>query len=169
MIVTGSIKKFWNIEKIKELPFKKEPVPNFDSWKEAKFYPAEMVTDSQCSDKTAEELMLDWEWTKQFHISEWEMTAVCVYKLSQGKVTPWHTDHFINFRNFYKIPNDRLILRRMIFLEDWQPGQLFAIDRITHTDWSAGDWIEWTQEHYHMGANLSNEIRYTVQLTGVKY
>ena len=90
-------------------------------------------------------------------------------KLSPGKVTPWHTDHFLNFKKYYNLDEKDIIHRRLLFLQDWRPGQIFAIDDKTYTNWNAGDWIEWTQEHYHMGANHSNEIRYTAQLTGVKY
>ena len=168
MIEQGKIKPFWDIEFIKKLPFQKYPVPNYEQWKEAKHYPKDMVTDSLCSDKTADDLGIDWQWTDQLHVDDWKINAVSIYKLSPGKVTPWHTDHFMNFRKYYNLGADQVINRRLLFLQDWQPGQIFAIDDKTYTNWHAGDWIGWTQEHYHMGANHSGEIRYTAQLTGVK-
>ena len=36
MIDQGKIKPFWDIDFIKNLPFQKYPVPNFDEWEEAK-------------------------------------------------------------------------------------------------------------------------------------
>lgn len=169
MIDQGKIKPFWEINLIENLPFQKYPLPNYDEWEEAKFYPKEMVVGTLCSDKTAEDLNIDWQWTNELHVPEWKINAVSIYKLSPGKVTPWHTDHFLHFKKYYNLDEKVTIHRRQLFLQDWRPGQIFAIDDKTFTNWNAGDWIGWTQEHYHMGANHSNEIRYTAQLTGVKY
>ena len=39
MIDQGKIKPFWEINLIENLPFPKYPLPNYDEWEEAKYYP----------------------------------------------------------------------------------------------------------------------------------
>lgn len=156
-----------NIEQIKNLPFIRYETLNINEWPESRYYSKEKITDSLCSDKTAEDLKLEWDWTNQYRPKEWKMCGLAFYKLSPGHVTPWHVDHYENFSNYYKV-DKKDIIRRMIFLEDWQPGQIFCIERETISNWLAGDWIEWTYEHRHMGANHSDSIRYTMQLTGIR-
>ena len=155
-----------DLQKIKNLPYIRYDIPNYDMWAEAKIYPKEIITDALCSDLTAENKKLEWEWTNDFRIKTWKICALSFYRLSPAHVTPWHIDHYENFKKFYKIKNEK-IYRRLIFLQNWRPGQIFCIENETVTNWKPGDWIEWTPEHRHMGANHSEEIRYTLQLTGI--
>jgi hypothetical protein len=155
-----------DIDRIKALPYQREDIPDLHEWTEAQAYPKSIITDSICSDKSAEQLNLEWSWTDVLRIDDWKVCALSFYKLSPAHVTPWHTDHYKNFKKFYKL-QDEQVIRRMVFLQNWKPGQIFCIDEETITNWKSGDWIEWTPEHRHMGANHSEEIRYTLQLTGI--
>lgn len=155
-----------DIDKIKALPYQREDIPDLDTWSDARVYPKSIITDSICSDKSAENLNLDWSWTDVLRVDYWKVCALSFYKLSPAHVTPWHTDHYKNFKKFYNL-HDEQVIRRMVFLQEWKPGQIFCIDDETITNWNPGDWIEWTPEHRHMGANHSAEIRYTLQLTGI--
>jgi len=156
-----------DINRVIDLPFKRYPLPDLSTWHAAKYYDKDKITDSLCSDKTAEEHGLDWKWTDALRIEQWKICAVAFYKLSPGHVTPWHTDHFSRFSDHYKV-NKKDVVRRLVFLQPWRPGQIFCIEDETITNWKPGDWVEWTSEHSHMGANHSDGVRYTLQLTGVR-
>ena len=52
-----------DIDKIKALPYQREDIPDLDTWSDARVYPKSIITDSICSDKSAENLNLDWSWT----------------------------------------------------------------------------------------------------------
>jgi len=60
------------------------------------------------------------------------------------------------------------IWRYIFFVEDWKPGHIFEIDGTLFPNWKAGDWVAWRYDVPHMAANLGNEDRYTIQLTGVE-
>ena len=164
MIFRGTTDPNWNIDTVRSLPFVRYPVDT-QGWPEAKHYPEHLVTGSLCSDKTAEEKKLDWSWTNGFRIREWKVCALSFYNLPPGHITPWHHDNFVKFKKHYQAEGMN-VLRRLIFLEDSLPGQLFLIDDITIDKWKAGEWVQWTREHRHMGTNHSDQNRFTCQLTG---
>jgi hypothetical protein len=164
MITRGTINADWNIDKIKSLPFIRYPV-DVSNWPEASHYPEHLVTGSLCSDKTAEDNNLDWGWTDSLRIKNWKVCALSFYNLPPGHITPWHRDDYTKFKKHYQA-DGMTILRRLLFLEDSVPGQMFLLDNITLDNWKAGDWIQWTQDHRHMGTNHSDKNRFTCQLTG---
>ena len=164
MICRGKTNLNIDLERIKNLPYVRYPVAT-DSWPEAKHYPEHLVTGKLCSDKTAKEKQIEWQWTDSLRIHSWTVCALSFYNLPPGHVTPWHTDNYKKFISYYQT-QDKDILRRLIFLEDSLPGQLFMIDDVTVDRWTAGEWIQWTAEHRHMGTNHSDKNRFTCQLTG---
>lgn len=83
-----------DIEQIKRLPFVRYEPLGVNEWPESRYYATDKITDSQFSDKTAEDLKLDWEWTNQYRLKEWKICGLAFYKLSPGHVTPWHVDHY---------------------------------------------------------------------------
>ena len=169
MYIKGHTETNIDIDKIHLLPYQRDELPDGSVvGLEAKNYPKELIADSICSDLKAEENNLDWGWTNQYRIKEWKICALSFYKLSPGHITPWHKDHYKSFTKCFNVDKNKVV-RRMMFLEPWQPGQFFCIERETITNWIPGDWVQWTTEHRHMGANHSNVVRYTLQLTGIEY
>lgn len=167
MYSKGHTKLKIDIKKIKKLPFIR--VKSLDEYntQDVKNYPKELITGFMCSDKTANDLKIEWAWTDCFRIKKYKISALAFYKLPPGYIVPWHKDHFVNFSKFYQVPREK-VFRRIMFLEKWHPGQIFCIGEETITNWVPGDWIQWTHDCYHMGANHSNIPRHTLQITGVE-
>ena len=55
----------------------------------------------------------------------------------------------------------------MVFLENWKTGHYFQLENDVYTYWRQGEYVEWSSEQAHMGANVGPEPRYTLQITGV--
>lgn len=90
-----------------------------------------------------------------------------VYKMRPGDVLPEHQDTYDRFCKIFKIDDIAQIWRYVIFLEDWNSGHYFEINRTPVIGWSAGDWICWQGATPHLAANLGNTERYTLQVTGL--
>lgn len=57
-------------------------------------------------------------------------------------------------------------VRYSLFLQDWQPGHIFAYDNTVLTGYKSGDVYEWSDPMCKHGVvNVSNETRYTLQVT----
>ena len=82
-----------------------------------------------------------------------------------GQVFNYHIDtlHLL----FPGIPEDRII-RIVVMLEDWQPGQFILYGNLEYSRCKAGDvhWFKW-KDVPHATANASSYPRCSLQLTGV--
>tara|TARA_B100001057_G_scaffold95074_1_gene91520 strand:- start:10419 stop:10910 length:492 start_codon:yes stop_codon:yes gene_type:complete len=95
--------------------------------------------------------------------------VVAVNKLAPGKVLPYHTDKYTSYitRNQIKKEQVQDIQRFIVFLHDQKAGhQLWIRDQICTG--SAGSYFGWGYGVEHMAANLGNEDRYILQVTGLK-
>jgi hypothetical protein len=54
----------------------------------------------------------------------------------------------------------------LVFLEDWKSGHYFEANNQSFTHWQAMDYVMWSNDTPHLGGNLGDEARYTVQITG---
>jgi hypothetical protein len=91
-----------------------------------------------------------------------------VHKMDPGQILPYHKDHYTKYKNLYNIKNIDSIKRIIVFLRDWNPGELLGVEEKIFTNWKAGDWVSWTGHTTHIAANLGHKERYTLQITGVK-
>jgi hypothetical protein len=96
----------------------------------------------------------------------WNNMAWCFYRLNPGCVVPKHVDHFINYMKYYKIQDRSKIVRMLVFLQDWKSGHYFEANDQSFTHWRAMDYVMWSNDTPHLGGNLGDEPRYTVQITG---
>ena len=48
--------------------------------------------------------------------------------MTPGTVLPEHSDTYARFREIYDVPDDAVIRRYVIFLENWQSGHYIEID-----------------------------------------
>lgn len=95
-------------------------------------------------------------------------TQVC------GQLLHLHMDNFaarLDRKNsFAEMDYDRdakLVHRFVVFLNDWQMGQIWVQGTAVHTHWRAGDIISWAwQDIPHGTANLGWHPRYILQFTG---
>lgn len=91
----------------------------------------------------------------------------CVYRMHPGRVLPWHSDTYSNFKKIYGVKNNDTVVRLIFFLENWQSGHYFEIESNPIVDWRAGDGVYWAGSAQHVAGNLGHTSRYTLQLTGV--
>jgi hypothetical protein len=90
------------------------------------------------------------------------------YKMTSGKILPYHADAYIKYIKHHKIKDYKMIHRAVIFLEDWQPGHIFEINGMPLYHYKAGTYVMWQYDTPHMAANLGPTDRYTLQITGIK-
>jgi hypothetical protein len=112
------------------------------------------------------------EWIKD--ILEWVKNeiglkdiGVCFYNMITGTILPLHSDHYSVYKTKFNCKLDQ-INRILIFLEDWKSGHYFEIENTPIMNYKAGTFIQWKGDAKHMAANIGEEPRYTLQLTGWK-
>lgn len=94
-------------------------------------------------------------------------TVVALNKMKPGQILPFHSDLCPTFIKKNRVKNKKDIMRIIVFLEDSRPGhQLWIEDKICTG--SAGSYFGWEYGVRHMAANLGEQDRYTLQVTGVK-
>jgi len=86
-------------------------------------------------------------------------------KYNPGMLLPWHTDTYPTYSKNMNITNKNKIVRIIIFLHDSLPGQQLWIEDMFCFG-KAGSWFSWAGDTKHMAANLGENDRYVIQLTG---
>ena len=95
-----------------------------------------------------------------------DKTVVAVNKLVPGQVLPYHTDKYETYKKRNNILDTDNIRRIIVFLHDQKAGhQLWIKDKICIG--TAGTFFGWDQGTEHMAANLGQEDRYILQVTGI--
>ena len=93
--------------------------------------------------------------------------VIAVNRLQPGKILPFHRDLFKTYKLRNNISSEEKITRIIVFLHKPKAGhQLWIEDQICVGD--AGSYFGWEQDTVHMAANLGSEMRYILQITGVK-
>lgn len=61
------------------------------------------------------------------------------------------------------------IVKLVIMLEDWEPGQFYIYGTYSYTHWKAGDvhWFDWWSTP-HSTANASHKLRFSINITGIR-
>ena len=166
---TGSIdsKKFWHPELIKNLPYAPSQFNDNEQlavWGALGHQPRtgalfDMRNPNQLD--TTQKLI---EWAAQL-----EHVGVSYYEMAPGDNLPYHSDTYKKYINLFNLESRKKhIWRYIFFVEDRKPGHIFEIDGQALSNWKAGDWVCWRYDVPHLAANLGNENRYTIQLTGVE-
>jgi hypothetical protein len=102
-----------------------------------------------------------------FTLFEWDHVTLSFFRMKTSNILPMHKDYYNKYSELYNIKDRNLIIRAIVFLEDWKSGHCFEIDNTPITQWRAGDWVSWLFDTPHMAANIGVEDRYTLQITGV--
>lgn len=89
------------------------------------------------------------------------------YKMKTLDIMPIHVDHYKKYCEVFDVDYEQ-VCRAVIFLEDWQSGHYFEINKTAIVNWSAGDTIVWQGDVPHSASNIGIADRYTLQITGVK-
>ena len=93
--------------------------------------------------------------------------TVALMQQAPGQVLPEHVDTFYMFAKNHNVHPDGCI-RVNIFLEDWQSGHYFEINKIPITNWKRGDAVIIEKNEPHLSSNSGMTPKYTMQITGVK-
>ena len=105
-------------------------------------------------------------WAEKFFSAfEGNNIGLSFYKMNTCNILPQHRDTYNRYIKLFNIQDTSKIHRAVIFLEDWQPGHIFEIERNPITNWKAGEYVLWQYDAEHMAANLGLEPRYTLQVT----
>tara|TARA_Y100001980_G_scaffold46239_1_gene29249 strand:- start:3016 stop:3528 length:513 start_codon:yes stop_codon:yes gene_type:complete len=156
------------INKIKNLPYEDLPhvQEQVDEFIKRGYVKQSLNLFEQFGSREAESKGIDWEWTKYFHPENWSNVGLMFDKANPGHVIPQHTDHFKFYAIHFGIPKEK-VRRRIVFLEDWKSGHYFQLKNKPYVQWTQGDYVEWGCNDSHLGGNFGNEVRYTLQITGV--
>jgi hypothetical protein len=88
------------------------------------------------------------------------------YKMVTGDIMPMHVDHYRRYCQVFDVEY-KDVWRAIVFLEDWQSGHYFEINRHAFCNYKAGDYILWQSDTPHAASNIGVDDRYTLQITGV--
>jgi hypothetical protein len=100
------------------------------------------------------------------NIFDWKYFSWSIYRMNPGCCLPEHGDTYARFRDLHNHDGD--IHRAVVFMEDWQSGHVFEIEKQPIAEWRAGDYVVWKNDTLHLAANVGKTPRYTLQITGVK-
>lgn len=78
---------------------------------------------------------------------------------------PYHSDSYYAYKRLFHITTETIV-RTVVMLDDWVPGQIILIDRESFSGWSAGDCFSWEDDTPHSFYNMSLVNRYALQITG---
>ena len=92
--------------------------------------------------------------------------SYAIQKYYLNSYLPWHKDTYVTYRKYNKVEEDETVFRIIVLLHDSAPGQQLWIDKELCYGY-AGDYFGWSEDTWHMAANLSNEHRYNLQITGI--
>ena len=161
MIEQGRIAVTWNPNDFKNLNYERITYGNqvaMVSADDFDFY--NIAMDYTRDEKIAKQLGIETEFD---HLKN---KTYAIHKIKPGHVLPFHSDHYVRYKQVFGVESADSIKRIIVFLEDWHRGQLLEIEDVVIVNWRAGEWVMWTGEAVHMAANLGHNDRYTLQITG---
>jgi hypothetical protein len=166
----GKIEKFWDDE-FKNLNYKREIFNNqsdIENWRNLGYkQDVELFSGMMCPFGENHPI-----WTDKFvkYVEEnlgLKDIGVCYYRMETGVILPTHSDHYNVYRKKFNLELNQ-IHRVLIFLEDWKSGHYFEVDGQPFFNYKAGTFVAWYGNTKHMAANIGQDMRYTLQLTGWK-
>ena len=164
---SGFIKPFWDNE-YKNLNYTRTLFNNNNDlvrWRKQGYNPAHEARGFMCNMRKKQPT-----WNKKFiewFSEEFKLKDVCssYYRMGTGAILPTHKDSYTRYKKLFNCSLDD-IERAIIFLEDWQSGHYFEIEKTLIIEWNKGDYVWWKSDAEHMAANIGVTKRYTLQLTG---
>lgn len=90
-----------------------------------------------------------------------------LYCMTPGTILPEHIDTFSRYKKIFNLDSSKSVSRIVIFLEDWQSGHYFEIDKTPIIGWKKGEYVLWSDNIPHLAANIGTTNRYTLQVTGI--
>ena len=165
MVDEGHIDPWWSNQH-RFLDYRREPFNNsadVEHWREMG-YTHEHFTGEMYDMKNPEPHWMNLDKFKQ--VFNFEHLSWSFYRMQTGVILPEHVDTFSRFKKIHDTTN-RVIVRALVMMEDWQPGHYLDLAGKPYVGWKAGDWSLWTETAPHTAANIGTAPRYTLQLTGL--
>ena len=98
------------------------------------------------------------------HLSD---KVYAMHRMPPGKLLPWHHDAYKTYAQRRDVQDLSLITRVILFPETWVFGHVLQIGDESMHAWQCGDWVSWQGTTPHLAANLGQQDRYTLQITGI--
>jgi hypothetical protein len=164
MLKNGKIDRNWDIEEIKNLPYK------FDYHKDLdliKMYASlghneDSMIIYNCFE---DEINLNLNYYKN-SFSFLNNISLAVNLFKPGQYLPLHVDLYQRYKKIHNLDDNVKIFRIVVMLEDSVPGQILQIENNLIGNWQAGEWFGWVNCESHAFYNLSTVDRYAIQVTG---
>lgn len=97
----------------------------------------------------------------------WKDIGTSYYRMLPGTILPVHQDTYKRYIELFNLQGqEHTIWRAIVFLEDWKSGHYLEINNNPITKWKKGFTVIWNYDEPHMAANMGEQIRYTLQVTG---
>jgi len=109
------------------------------------------------------------QWAKDISSFLFNKFSFAVMKLPPGTIIPAHQDKYNFFRTLYNISDDdkHKIVRYIVFLDDWEPGQSTIVEEASITHWKKGECVGWHNDAFHIGINGGKKDKIFLQITGI--
>lgn len=160
----GHIDPWWDYLH-RSLPYKNEPFNDPETearWRELGY------TQTQFTGDMYDMRNPEPTWIPMFRrYFNFENFSWSVYRMGPGTSIPEHSDTYLKFKEIYNLPPDQLVVRVVVFLEDWASGHYLEMAGDPIVRWRAGDWVCWSNDLPHVAANVGSTNRYTLQITGI--
>lgn len=91
--------------------------------------------------------------------------VVSVIKIDPGQTIPHHVDKHFKLKETH---GEGESYRYLIFLEDWKRGHYYEVHDQPFTKWSAGEWVKFGNDDWHIAGNMGDEPFYSAQVTVLK-
>jgi hypothetical protein len=98
------------------------------------------------------------------HWPEYKNFGFSFHKFSPGHYLPEHKDAYTKYITKFNISHTEVV-RILLYLEDWQPGQFNTVEKHVISNWKAGDWIGWSGDALHSVVNFGVTTRYALAIT----
>ena len=161
-----NIVPFWDDE-YKTLDYVNEPFNDQlsrEKWLQSGYH--DRFTGDMCDMRSAQP---SWnhKFVELFANMGWKDIGTSYYRMDTGTILPVHRDLYTKYIDLFQLhDHTHLIVRAIVFLEDWKSGHYFeAMDQCV-TGWITGTTVVWNYDTPHMAANIGVEPRYTLQITG---
>lgn len=127
---------------------------------------SDKVTGAMCDMRSVQP-----SWNKKFieifNQMGWKDVGTSYYRMGTGTVMPTHSDLYVKYIDLFGLAGAEHRIRRcVVFLEDWKSGHYSEVANHPIVDWDAGQCVMWDYDTPHSAANLGEEDRYTLQITG---
>lgn len=109
-------------------------------------------------------------WMKyvQDYFPELKNLNFCISRFAPGTYFPMHVDRYGYYSKANNIQDLSHIVRYVLFLENSAEGHMLQVGNTVYHTWQAGLCVGWNHSTPHMAANLGEQDRYTLQITGTK-